>query len=95
MNTVSTPAPTLGGARAYVVWIAAILAYSVAVMQRTTMGVAGLEATERFNASATIVSTFVVLQLAVYAALQVPVAGSQAATLETRTSPARKKPPPT
>lgn len=72
MNSVSTPAPTLGGARAHVVWVAAILAYSVAVMQRTTMGVSGLEATERFNASATIVSTFVVVQLLVYALAQVP-----------------------
>ncbi|WP_083713431.1 nitrate/nitrite transporter [Brachybacterium sp. P6-10-X1] len=62
----------LGGPRAYVVWIAAVLAYSVAVLQRTTMGVAGLEATERFQASATIVSTFVVLQLLVYALAQVP-----------------------
>src|SRR5699024_8150289 len=72
MSTLSTPVPRLGGARAYVVWCAAILAYSVAVMQRTTMGVAGLEATERFQASATIVSTFVVLQLLVYALAQVP-----------------------
>src|SRR5690625_4595133 len=72
MSTLSTPVPRLGGARAYVVWCAAILAYSVAVMQRTTMGVAGLEATERFQASATIVSTFVVVQLLVYALAQVP-----------------------
>ncbi|HJB09628.1 MAG TPA: MFS transporter [Candidatus Brachybacterium merdavium] len=72
MSTLSTPVPRLGGARAYVVWCAAIMAYSVAVMQRTTMGVAGLEATERFQASATIVSTFVVVQLLVYALAQVP-----------------------
>ncbi|WP_114853597.1 nitrate/nitrite transporter [Brachybacterium sp. YJGR34] len=62
----------LGGSRAYIVWIAAVLAYSVAVLQRTTMGVSGLEATERFGTSATIVSTFVVLQLLVYALAQVP-----------------------
>ncbi|MDN5900405.1 MAG: MFS transporter, partial [Brachybacterium sp.] len=47
-------------------------AYSIAVLQRTTMGVAGLEATERFGASATLVSSFVVLQLAVYAICQIP-----------------------
>lgn len=64
--------PRLGGSRAYVVWIAAVLAYSVAVLQRTTMGVSGLEATERFGTSATIVSTFVVLQLLVYALAQIP-----------------------
>lgn len=72
MSTPTAPATALGGARAYVVWIAAVVAYSIAVLQRTTMGVAGLEATERFGASATIVSTFVVLQLAVYAICQIP-----------------------
>ncbi len=63
---------TLGGPRAYLVWTAALVAYGIAVMQRTTLGVAGLEAAERFETSATIVSTFVVLQLAVYALAQVP-----------------------
>ena len=66
------PAPALGGPRAYAVWIAAVTAYSIAVLQRTTMGVAGLEAADRFGASATIVSTFVVLQLGVYALAQIP-----------------------
>ncbi|WP_394216960.1 nitrate/nitrite transporter [Brachybacterium vulturis] len=72
MSTPDVPRPVLGGTRAYVVWIAAVTAYSIAVLQRTTMGVAGLEATERFGASATIVSSFVVLQLAVYALCQIP-----------------------
>ncbi|MGY5765599.1 MFS transporter [Brachybacterium sp. DNPG3] len=71
-RTTPRHTPVLGGARAYIVWVAAILAYASAVMQRTTMGVAGLEATERFGASATIVSTFVVLQLLVYALSQIP-----------------------
>lgn len=62
----------LGGPRAHLVWTAAVAAYGIAVMQRTTMGVAGLEAAQRFETSATIVSTFVVLQLAVYALAQVP-----------------------
>ena len=62
----------LGGPRAHLVWIVAILAYAIAVLQRTTMGVSGLEATERFGTSATIVSTFVVLQLLVYALAQIP-----------------------
>lgn len=70
MSSVS--APRLGGSRAYAVWIAAVLAYASAVLQRTTMGVAGLDATERFGASAAIVSTFVVVQLLVYALAQVP-----------------------
>lgn len=71
-RAVPVPAAALGGPRAYGVWIAAVTAYSIAVLQRTTMGVAGLEATDRFGASATIVSTFVVLQLGVYALAQIP-----------------------
>ncbi len=49
------------------------MAYLVAVTQRTSFGVAGLEATERFDASASQLSIFTVVQLLVYAALQVPV----------------------
>jgi sugar phosphate permease len=43
------------------------------VLQRTTLGVAGVDATERFEVSATTLSTLTVVQLAVYAALQVPI----------------------
>lgn len=45
----------------------------VAVTQRTSFGVAGLEATTRFDASASILATFSVVQLLVYAGLQIPV----------------------
>ena len=50
-RAVPVPAAALGGPRAYAVWIAAVTAYSIAVLQRTTMGVAGLDATERFGTS--------------------------------------------
>jgi MFS family permease len=43
------------------------------VTQRTSFGVVGLEATERFHASASVISFFTVLQLLVYAGLQIPV----------------------
>lgn len=59
--------------RAWIIWIVGILAYLIAVSQRTSFGVAGLEATERFRASAAEISFFTVLQLLVYAALQIPV----------------------
>ncbi|MEI7544952.1 MAG: MFS transporter [Mycobacteriaceae bacterium] len=62
----------VGAARAWIVWSAGLLAYTVAVMDRTTFGVAGLEAADRFAASPAILSTFVVLQLTVYAAAQIP-----------------------
>src|SRR4051794_30615705 len=42
-------------------------------MHRTSFGVAGLDAADRFSASPAALSGFVVLQLLVYAALQVPV----------------------
>ncbi|MBT2512114.1 nitrate/nitrite transporter [Arthrobacter sp. ISL-30] len=59
--------------RAWLIWTIGVLAYLVAVAQRTSFGVAGLEATERFHASAAAVSFFTVLQLLVYAGLQIPV----------------------
>jgi MFS family permease len=60
-------------ARAYVVWLVALTAYAVAVFHRASLGVAAVDAQERFSAGASAVSLFLVLQLAVYAALQVPV----------------------
>jgi len=59
--------------RAWLIWIIGIVAYLVAVCQRTSFGVVGLEATERFHASAAEISFFTVLQLLVYAGLQIPV----------------------
>lgn len=59
--------------RAWLIWTIGVFAYLVAVAQRTSFGVAGLEATERFNASAAAISFFTVLQLLVYAGLQIPV----------------------
>lgn len=42
------------------------------MLQRTTLGVSGLEAADHFGTSASIVATFVVVQLLVYALAQVP-----------------------
>jgi MFS family permease len=58
--------------RAWIVWTTGLLAYIVAVLDRTTLGVSGLNAAERFGASPSVLSTFVVLQVIVYAAAQVP-----------------------
>ncbi len=65
--TVATPA------RAYAVWGVALLSYVVAVFHRASLGVAAVDAQERFSAGASAVSLFLVVQLAVYAALQIPV----------------------
>jgi MFS family permease len=59
--------------RAWLIWTIGIFAYLVAVTQRTSFGVVGLEATERFHAGASAISFFTVLQLLVYAGLQIPV----------------------
>jgi MFS family permease len=58
--------------RAWIVWTTGLLAYIVAVLDRTTLGVSGLNAAARFDASPSVLSTFVVLQVIVYAAAQVP-----------------------
>ncbi|MBJ7339630.1 MFS transporter [Mycolicibacterium sp.] len=58
--------------RAWMVWATGLLAYIVAVLDRTTLGVSGLEAADRFSASPSLLSTFVVLQVVVYAGAQVP-----------------------
>ena len=58
--------------RPWIVWSIGLLAYIVAVLDRTTLGVSGLDAAERFNASPGVLSTFVVLQVIVYAGAQIP-----------------------
>jgi MFS family permease len=59
--------------RAWLIYGLAVLAYAVAVFQRASLGVAGVEAQRRFATTAAVLSLFSVLQLAVYASLQVPV----------------------
>jgi MFS family permease len=57
---------------AYAVWIVALLVYFLAVFHRSSLAVAGLAATERFDISAAQLATFTMLQLLVYAGLQIP-----------------------
>ncbi|MFX4292597.1 MFS transporter [Streptomyces bohaiensis] len=56
----------------YAVWLAALLAYVMAVFHRTSLGVAGLEAADQLGVGAGALSAFVLLQVVVYAAGQVP-----------------------
>ncbi|MDN5750881.1 MAG: MFS transporter [Pseudonocardia sp.] len=75
MDTLA-PVPTSPSTptrRTWAVWTVALAAYLVGVMHRTSFGVAGLEAAERFGAAPAVLSGFVVLQLLVYASLQIPV----------------------
>ncbi|MFD8706286.1 nitrate/nitrite transporter [Kitasatospora sp. NPDC059648] len=66
------PAPP-GGRAAWAAWSIGVSVYVLAVIHRTSLGVAGLDAAERFGIGASALSTFSILQVLVYAAMQVPV----------------------
>lgn len=53
-------------------WAVAVAVYLVAVFHRTSLGVAGLQAASRFGISPSQLSIFVLLQLGVYALMQIP-----------------------
>lgn len=59
--------------RAWLVCAIGAFAYIVAVLQRTSMSVASVDATERFDVQAAVLSSLAVVQLIVYAGLQIPV----------------------
>jgi sugar phosphate permease len=63
----------IGRRRAWMVWAVALSVYVLAVFHRSSLGVAGLLAADRFGISATELALFTVLQLLVYAGMQVPV----------------------
>ncbi len=72
MHVTTLPSP-LDSRRAWAMWTIGVLAYVSAVTQRTSFGVAGVYAGERFAAGASVISLFVVVQLLTYAGMQVPV----------------------
>jgi len=59
--------------RSWLVFGVGVFAYLIAVMQRSSLGIAGVDATERFDVQAAALSSLAVVQLIVYAALQIPV----------------------
>ncbi|HZG03238.1 MAG TPA: MFS transporter [Streptomyces sp.] len=63
----------LGGPRAAFVWGIGVAVYFTAITYRTSLGVAGIDAAERFHINASALSTFSILQLLVYAGMQIPV----------------------
>lgn len=75
MPTPATPParPTdrLSG-RALTVWTAGILAYILAITGRTSLGVAGVEAMDHFDISASRLAVFSSVQVGVYALAQIP-----------------------
>src|ERR1700742_2077531 len=65
--------PLRPGRKAWAVWDVGLAAYIMAVLHRTSLGVAGLDAQVRSDVGAGALASFAVLQLLVYAGLQVPV----------------------
>src|SRR6202012_4897605 len=58
--------------RGWIVWAAGVLTYILTVMQRTSLGDAGLEAARRFGVPPGGLAAVVVIQGAVYVAAQTP-----------------------
>ena len=73
MNDARPRSYPLGGRRAWSVYVAAVAIYVLAVFHRSSLGVAGLLAADRFDIAATQLSIFTMVQLFVYAAMQIPV----------------------
>ncbi|MEU9439969.1 MFS transporter [Streptomyces sp. NPDC048304] len=72
-RNLTLPGDPPGGRRAVTVWCTGVAVYFVAVIFRTSLGVAGLDAADRFHVNASALSTFSILQLLVYAGMQIPV----------------------
>ncbi|MET7933371.1 MFS transporter [Streptomyces sp. NPDC005322] len=73
MTTARLPGDPPGGRRAVAVWGLGVAVYFVAITYRTSLGVAGIDAADRFHINASALSTFSILQLLVYAGMQIPV----------------------
>ncbi|UOE46133.1 MFS transporter [Agromyces larvae] len=57
----------------WLVWSVAVAAYVVSVTNRSSLSAVGVDAAVRFDADASVLSLFAVLQLAVYGGMQIPV----------------------
>lgn len=72
----SVPVPVRAEATprgAWTAWTIGVTVYVLAVVHRTSLGVAGLDAASRFGINASALSAFSILQVLVYAGMQIPV----------------------
>lgn len=67
-----SPAATPGW-RAWLIWSVGVAAYVLAITNRTSLGAVGVDAADRFQADASTLALFAVVQLAVYGGMQIPV----------------------
>ncbi|MEV4648430.1 MFS transporter [Saccharopolyspora sp. NPDC049357] len=58
--------------RAWWIWSVAVVAYLAAVFHRGSLGVAGTQALDRFDVGPAALSAFTVLQVGIYAGMQIP-----------------------
>lgn len=59
--------------RVWIIWATGVFAYVIAIFHRQSLGVAGIEATARLGVGATGLAMLAMLQLLVYAGMQIPV----------------------
>ena len=58
--------------QALIVWLGAVAVYAVAILGRTSFGVASVEAIDRFDVDASRIAVFTAVQVGVYAFAQIP-----------------------
>ncbi|KZE92702.1 putative glucarate transporter [Agromyces sp. NDB4Y10] len=71
--TTPTPLPTAPTWRLWLVWGVGVAAYVLSVTNRTSLAAVGVDTAVRFDADASTLSMFAVIQLAVYGGMQIPV----------------------
>ena len=70
---MTTALPPVRPWRLWLVWGVGVAAYVLSVTNRTSLSSVGVDAAVRFDADASALSLFAVIQLAVYGAMQIPV----------------------
>lgn len=71
--TTPAPIPTAPAWRLWLLWGVGVAAYILSVTNRSSLSAVGVDAAVRFDADASTLSMFAVIQLAVYGAMQIPV----------------------
>ena len=73
MKQVPVSPTATPGWRAWLIWSVGVAAYVLAITNRTSLGAVGVEAADRFQADASTLALFAVVQLAVYGGMQIPI----------------------
>lgn len=73
MQHIPVSSSSSPGWRAWLIWGVALAAYVLAITNRTSLGVVGVEAADHFHADASTLALFAVVQLAVYGGMQIPI----------------------